>query len=169
MEIKVNDYVRTKRGDINKVIGIREELRDGKRVYSHKAYYLDSRKGSLTEAFIVKHSNNIIDLIECGDYVNGSKVIDIAQSKTKAIYVEQITTGALVPIINKNIKSILTKQQFSSLEYIINDKYKCTNKKVELNYVGINTKFQGYRHLLECKSFEESDLYKSTMELLDKI
>ena len=63
-EIEVGEYVRTKNGDINKVIGIREELRDGKRVYSHKAYYLDSRKGSLTEAFIVKHSNNIIDLVE---------------------------------------------------------------------------------------------------------
>lgn len=50
-----------------------------------------------------------------------------------------------------------------------NDKYKCTNKNVELNYVGINTVHQGYRHLLECKSFEESDLYKNTMELLKKV
>lgn len=50
-----------------------------------------------------------------------------------------------------------------------NDKYKCTNKNVELNYVGINTIHQGYRHFLECKSFEESELYKNTMELLQKI
>jgi len=50
-----------------------------------------------------------------------------------------------------------------------NDRYKCTNKKVELNYFGINTKYQGYKHLLECKSFEESSLYKNTMEMLERI
>lgn len=50
-----------------------------------------------------------------------------------------------------------------------NGKYKCTNKKVELNYVGINTKYQGFRHLLECKSFEESPLYENMKGLLDKI
>lgn len=37
--IEVGEYVRTEKGDINKVIGIREERRNGKRVYSHKAYY----------------------------------------------------------------------------------------------------------------------------------
>lgn len=50
-----------------------------------------------------------------------------------------------------------------------NDKYKCTNKNIELNYVGINTKYQGYKHLLECKSYEPSELYNKTMNLLDKI
>jgi hypothetical protein len=50
-----------------------------------------------------------------------------------------------------------------------NDKYKCTNKKVELNSIGINTKYQGYKHLLECKAFEYSELYYNTIDLLDKI
>ena len=50
-----------------------------------------------------------------------------------------------------------------------NDKYKCTNKKVELNYCGVNTVNQGYQDYLKCKSFEESDLYKNTMELLKKL
>ena len=50
-----------------------------------------------------------------------------------------------------------------------NERYKCTNKKVELKYFGINTKYQGYKHLLECKSFEESSLYKNTMEMLERI
>lgn len=49
-----------------------------------------------------------------------------------------------------------------------NDNYKCTNKNVQLNYIGINTKHQGYKHLLECKSFEYSKLYKDTMKLLHK-
>jgi hypothetical protein len=50
-----------------------------------------------------------------------------------------------------------------------NDKYKCTNKKVELYYHGINTKYQGYQDYLKCKSFEESELYKNTIEWLQKI
>ena len=40
------------------------------------------------------------------------------------------------------------------------DKYKCTNKKVELNFMGINTTNQGFQELLKCTSFEESDLYR---------
>lgn len=47
-----------------------------------------------------------------------------------------------------------------------NSKYKCTNKKVELNFNEVNTKCQGYQYYLKCESFEESELYKSTMELL---
>ena len=50
-----------------------------------------------------------------------------------------------------------------------NDKYKCTNKKVQLEFCGVNTKYQGYQHYLKCKSFEESALYKNTMELLERL
>ena len=50
-----------------------------------------------------------------------------------------------------------------------NDKYKCTNKNVKLVFHGVETKFQGFKHFLECKSFEEHYLYKSAMELVKKI
>lgn len=67
-DISVNEYVRTKSGQIHKVLGIRPELSNlnnsKKRIYSHRSYYLDRRKGSLTEQSISKHSPNIIDLIE---------------------------------------------------------------------------------------------------------
>lgn len=49
-----------------------------------------------------------------------------------------------------------------------NDKYKCTNKKVELNFMGINTTNQGFQKLLKCTSFEESDQYKKAKILIDK-
>ena len=67
----------------------------------------------------VKHSQNIIDLIEVGDYVDGYKVIDIAQAPKKAIYIESIGQGALIPITN--IYSIVTKEQFESMEYKLGD------------------------------------------------
>ena len=86
-EIKVGEYVRTKKGEICKVLGIRPEVKTGKRIYGHKAYYLDRRKGSLTPAFITKHSLNLIDLIEYGDLVKfkgwGSvKGIDVIDMRT---------------------------------------------------------------------------------------
>lgn len=49
-----------------------------------------------------------------------------------------------------------------------NDKYRCTNKKVELNFMGINTTNQGFQKLLKCTSFEESDQYKRAKIFIDK-
>ena len=73
------------------------------------------------DRFIVKHSPNIIDLIEVGDYVNGSKVIDIAEAPERAVYVEKVTLGALEPITNKNIETIVTKEQFEQMKYIVKE------------------------------------------------
>lgn len=50
-----------------------------------------------------------------------------------------------------------------------NDKYQCTNKKVVLDFVGINTVYQGYQELLRCESYRESKLSKDMKKLLDKI
>ena len=94
--MKVGDYVRTKNGEIFK-----------KPLYS-------------TNDIIVKSSPNIIDLIEVGDYVNGSKVVDIAQAPKKAIYTES-NSAPLIPITNENISSILTKEQFKNWEYRIGE------------------------------------------------
>ena len=73
---------------------------------------MDSRKGSLTPAFIVNHSKNIIDLIEVGDYVNGEKVSEITKN--------YITVGRITYGIKdlKGIKSIVTKEQYKSVEYV---------------------------------------------------
>lgn len=126
-EIEVGEYVKTHNGDIHKVIGIREEVKEGKRIYSHKAYYLDSKKGSLTEAFIIKHSKNIKDLIEEGDYVNGYRVVDIMEDmKTGELHLE-MTSDYTNPeigdctIYNKDIKTIVTHEQFAQNEYKVKD------------------------------------------------
>ena len=36
------------------------------------------------------------------------------------------------------------------------DNYKCTNKKVQLDFCGVHTRYKGFQHYLKCKSFEES-------------
>ena len=75
---------------------------------------------------IIKASYNIIDLIEVGDYVNGSKVIDISiigKDKEKWVWVEQMEDtdnkygDDYVGYNNEQIKSIVTKEQFEQMAY----------------------------------------------------
>src|SRR5574344_927426 len=66
----------------------------------------------------IKSSKDIIDLIEVGDYVNGSKVIDIRIDEELEIGVE--SDNLIYHYIqNKEIKSILTHEQFEANAYKI--------------------------------------------------
>lgn len=72
--------------------------------------YIDYSGEYEWETCIVKHSFNIIDLIEVGDYVNGYRITDIGND---CVEIEDGGTQ-----IKKNeIKSIVTKEQFESVEY----------------------------------------------------
>lgn len=78
--IEVGEYVRTEKGKIGKVIKIRlplKGLKNDRVAYliewaDEKIYYISMIKD-------IKHSKNIIDLIEVGDYVNGELVVDIIE------------------------------------------------------------------------------------------
>ena len=77
-------------------------------------------KGAVDRNNIIKHSKKLIDLVQVGDYVNGSKVIDIAQKPKKAIYVEDASQQCgLIPITKDSIKNIVTKEQFEAIQYEI--------------------------------------------------
>lgn len=76
--------------------------------------------------YIVKHSKNIIDLIEVGDYVNGMLVVSVTEIilddksiKEKIVFVNRDENCTLKPlqISNEDIKTIVTKEQFASMEY----------------------------------------------------
>lgn len=65
---------------------------------------------------IIKHSKNIIDLIEVGDYVNGNRMDIVERDENGHVYYLQ---NCELPSVNKNeIKSIATKEQFASVEYV---------------------------------------------------
>lgn len=103
-KIEIGEYIKLKRGDIFKID-------------EDTANYYNSNKEFITNE-IVKHSKNIIDLIEVGDYVNGFKV-----SATNKKYIETDTNncdcveGMSWLIENTDIKSIVTKEQFKEMEY----------------------------------------------------
>ena len=62
-------------------------------------------------------SPNIIDLIEVGDYVNGEKVCAIGENSGD-VYIRDLKEF----ILAKDIKSIVTHEQFSQMEYRIEEK-----------------------------------------------
>lgn len=109
--IEVGEYGRTNFGKIIKFAWYEKE----KGILNDKAVILVDKMRTTTDCFyyfekgecIVKHSKNIIDLIEEGDYVNGERV--------KMHY----ESGVLK--IPKKIKSLVTKEQFSSIEYKVKE------------------------------------------------
>ena len=78
--------------------------------------------GAVDKNNIIKSSPKIIDLIEVGDYVNGHFVFDIAYTPKKAVYIEDNQNKlAHRPYTNEDIYSIVTKEQFESMEYKVGE------------------------------------------------
>ncbi len=110
--IKKDDYAKLNTGEIVKVTGIRENQVNKKAIY-FGAYDDDWCDSAAVENF----SENIIDLIEVGDYVNGKYVKEINQYKDGKSII------ALIGIIDeKNIKTILTHEQYNANCYKIEQK-----------------------------------------------
>lgn len=131
-EIKVNDYVRIAGGIIARVTNknkdgllidrvIRDPMRQDGTIRDWCIFNDEKR-------LIIKHSKNIIDLIEVGDYVNGYKVIDIMEDlETGEIHLEMpmdYTNTELgdCTIYNNDIKTIVTKEQFENISYKVERK-----------------------------------------------
>lgn len=72
---------------------------------------------------LMRVKENIIDLIEIGDYVNGHKVLDkIYDNHTKLWHLRLDTTNELIDnVVNTDIKSIVTKEEFESREYKVGE------------------------------------------------
>lgn len=106
MKLEVGMYVRTKKGKIYKFETNNSMAKNGAKKY------------------MVNCSYNLIDLIEVGDYVNGELVVAIHKN-----YVcDEIELGTALEtacnytaILNEDIKSIVTKEMFSSMEYRLGD------------------------------------------------
>ena len=121
LELRENIYVRTKDGIIAKVDYIDDNTiffdKDLYRTYGDSIDFLE--KDNLER--IVKASYNIIDILEEGDYVNGNKVIEIEKNyKFIDGTIRDILwtdTKMQKAIWDETIKSIVTKEMFSSVEY----------------------------------------------------
>lgn len=104
--IEVNDYVRTKDGVIDKVDALYGMIEN--------TVHLENQKWFDTKN-IVKHSKQLIDLIEVGDYVNGYKVINAINNKElypsgKCVDIDSSKDSSECTLWEEDIKTILTKE-----------------------------------------------------------
>ena len=118
MKLEVGMYVRTPKG----IAKIEEITEDRTEIYFNcdTGLTISFIKKDFTQeemAQYYKHSDNIIDLIEVGDYVNGCRVHRIANCITIILDNEENISW-----VNPNeIKSILTKEQFEQMAYKVGE------------------------------------------------
>ena len=121
MKLEVGQFVRTKKGIF--------QVRSDNTTIENKIEYV-AVNGIYTHIdinTIIKSSHNIIDLVEVGDYVNGYKVEDITSvyDNNEEIITLHLASGSnyFQPNINdsKDIKTIVTKEMFSSMEYKVGE------------------------------------------------
>lgn len=138
MELKEGMYIRTKYNDFCGTVAIRkiDEIDDDGSFWIDD-YIIDTfgdKQNKLHEEDIELASENIVDVIKPGDYVNGYKVLEICTGNfelnnplnVKALKLEFIKEdiNPNIPffkrynfITNSEIKSIITKEQFALMEY----------------------------------------------------
>lgn len=115
MKLEVGMYVRTKDGCIAKIEEVDDILIEFDNwLWQDYDLQIDFVNADDEEKIktITKVSHNIIDLIEVGDYVNGIKVDDKAE--TLLWFYDNDGDWYLE---NNDIKSIVTKEQFESISY----------------------------------------------------
>lgn len=135
MKINEGMYVRTLNGFISKIIEFKNEPISSNEIilikgnykgdkdeeYGYKRNYYKENTSFIYRGEIIKASNNIIDLIEEGDYVNGYKVLYILKRFKILVDKPELNTYDgnyyLKQFTNDEIKSIVTKEVFKANEY----------------------------------------------------
>ena len=128
LELKENMYVRTKDGyiarlnKINKTDRYTEYEFDNKISYDYDGFFHSIVEDCIDDIEIIKTSHNIIDLIEVGDYINGVQVIDKEIDNLNEKYLQCGVGDYVICTYNSNeIEDVVTKEQFSAMEYRLGD------------------------------------------------
>lgn len=118
--LKIGEYTR-----INGKIGKVKDIVLNSNNYEDSGIYLENEKFVLgkEEIYKLKSSYNIIDLIEEGDYVNGVEVIGKEFDNFNKEYLQcGVGDYVICTFEVKDIKTILTKKQYESNCYKVDDK-----------------------------------------------
>lgn len=121
-KIEVGEYVRTNKGRIGKVVEIRLGFNKDLQLYQD-IYKLDNGLWTILD-YIVKHSKQLIDLIEVGD---------IVRIRTGLYYsfMEFIDNEECLLILKEKVKEfwtieeILAREQFEANCYKVGGEYEC--------------------------------------------
>ena len=122
-EIKVNEYIRTKRGIIDKAVKILDDY-----IFLKSKFFITEYGESSTfikKTDIVKHSPNLKDLIQKDDFVNGDRVVAIDYTEDEngnyvdVLGIMEIDDDYAYPIELRviNIQEVVTKEMIESITY----------------------------------------------------
>ena len=111
--MKIGVYVRTKKGEI---FDCYESEQMHKPIYYPKK---SKTNGYIYYEDVYKKSDNLIDILQVGDYVNGYLVIE-KDINDELRYID-LKDRNMKYVKYLDIKSILTKEKFSSMEYKIGE------------------------------------------------
>ena len=119
-DIEIGDYVRDNSGLIGQLIRIERDDIDT----SLKWYVIFDGKNEIyiNKPYITKHSKNIIDLIEVGDFVNNGYIHEVGSADNGERWVHNLN-GLL--LYKEDIKTILTKEQYMQNCYTVKKTKKC--------------------------------------------
>lgn len=119
-EIRIGDYCRTKNGYIAKITEIDNYIWFNEKINKESGMAVYELSKVEFENLVVKQSKHIIDLIEVGDYVNGEKVVGRGNNCI-LILTDEGQTFLRNIFEDNDIKSIVTKEAFKSVEYIVGE------------------------------------------------
>ena len=128
MKLEVGMYVRLE-NDVEDIVII------NKIAHVFETSILTENDGSIyqgvyTKENVIKASYNIIDILEVGDYVNGSEVLDFEnkyiEEKDTFVPIGVVTENCYLEytdswIIEKNIKSVITHEQMEQMAYKVGE------------------------------------------------
>lgn len=108
--MEIGEYIRTRLG-ISKIIGdlgpnLYEVDKNGHPMQNKFSYYIENGE-------ILKHSENILDLINVGDFVNGYRVYHITGHYVAVESAEKYD----LCFEEQDIRTIVTREQFKSMQY----------------------------------------------------
>ncbi len=109
-ENKSREYVRLKNGLIGQFYSVEEEYDGNIQInFEEFVYEYENIEQFYNDIKHIKHSKNIIDLIEVGDYVNGGYIFEIGNTINGDKWVH--TLNGLI-LYNQEVQTILTHEQF---------------------------------------------------------
>lgn len=124
MELRVNDYVRTEDG-IAKYIG--DKVTEEDTYYFVDRFFddhFDGWENIICKDEIIKSSPNIIDLLKKKDIVIDYKgnIYQVVKVWKDYVFTDKKNEyGQVITLVDYQIKSIVTKEQFESMEYKVGE------------------------------------------------
>lgn len=119
MEISEGMYIKYIRGVINGYVPPRiAKVTD---CSDKDLIKIDKNSQVILQNDVIKASHTLTDLIEVGDYVNGSKVLDISEDENNRIWIYTDSKNNECCFSESEIEDVVTKEQFNSQKYVVGE------------------------------------------------